>query len=135
MDVYKKFGIKKTKSRDMILKELEKIDNPICCEDLYNILSSNNSINLTTVYRNLNTFYKLGIVSKFVNDDNTAYYALANKSHKHYIICNNCQKKIELDSCPINLESIDLHGFKPTSHILEIHGLCEKCAKIIKNDK
>lgn len=130
MNIFGKYGLKKTKTRTIIFDKFKEIKEPISAETLYDLISKDQSINLTTIYRNLNTLEELNIVEKIVRQDGIAYYSLKSNGHSHYMICDRCKIQIQLESCPIDInffKQVNESGFEPTGHILEIHGLCEKC--------
>ncbi|MDO5028323.1 MAG: Fur family transcriptional regulator [Bacillota bacterium] len=129
MDLFKKYKLKRTKTREIIIEALKSAKKPISTEELYKTLSDENNINLTTVYRNLNTLVEIGFINKIVRQDGIAYYSLENLD-VHYIVCDSCNKQIELDHCPIDhsfFEEVDNKGFKTKGHIFEVHGLCKDC--------
>lgn len=129
MDLFKKYNLKRTKTREMIIDALEKASKPISSEELYTELSKKSNINLATVYRNLNTLSDLGFINKVVRQDGIAYYSLE-EVDVHFMVCDSCNKHIELDHCPIDhsyIEEINESGFKVIGHIFEIHGVCKDC--------
>ncbi|WP_054251939.1 Fur family transcriptional regulator [Neofamilia massiliensis] len=129
MDLFKKYKLKRTKTREIIIDGLECIKKPISAEELYAYLSKNHDINLATVYRNLNTLAEIGFINKVVRQDGIAYYSLE-EVDIHYMVCDSCNKQIELDHCPIDhdfFEKINKSGFKSKGHIFEIHGVCKDC--------
>ncbi len=131
-DIFSKYGLKKTKARQMIYEALNNLNRPVSTEELHCNLLKNYSINLATVYRNLNTLEEINIVEKVVRQDGISYYYLPKKGHSHYMVCDSCNDHFELDICPLDLNLVDKtydNGFKSTSHILEIHGICKKCQK------
>lgn len=138
MDIFSKHGLKNTKTRQIIYEKLKEIKEPINAEELHKIISEENSINLVTVYRNLNTLADLNIIEKIIRQDGIAYYSLVEDSHAHYMVCDVCNSQFKLDECPIDIENLNLiekDGFKPTGHILEIHGVCKNCQDLKKKSK
>ena len=127
----KDFGIKSTKSRKSILDILESSDEPLTAEDIYKQLI-NEGINLSTVYRTLQSLNELDIINKEIDKAGKALYMILKENHKHVLVCTKCGKKIYLKSCPydnINKELEKTTGFKVEDHNIEIYGLCETCKK------
>ena len=127
----KNFGIKSTKSRNQILEILEKTNEPLTAEDIFKKVIDKN-INLSTVYRTLNSFYDQNIVSKEIDKEGRALFVMVREKHQHVLVCTKCGKKIFLKECPyneINQHIFDNTGFKVENHNIEIYGLCMECQK------
>ena len=119
--------MKMTKQRKMILDFLNQTKDPKSAEMIYSEIGSE-TLNLSTVYRTLDTFFLQGIVSKSTMK-NTAFYYLTKKDHHHYMICLNCQKMYEMDC---HLDDMVHHiaeknHFKITHHDMTIYGYCAAC--------
>ena len=69
--------------------------------DIYNKLDIESiDIDLSTVYRTLETLYNHEIVDKFDLGEGKYNYKLKEKGHKHLIECEICHKHVEID-CPM----------------------------------
>lgn len=116
-----------TKPRKIILDLLSNSTQLKSAEMLHQELPED-TMNLSTVYRTLDTFFEQGLISKsFMN--HTTYYYLNKEDHHHYMICMGCQKMYEMD-CHIDHLAHDLaknNHFKITHHDLTIYGYCESC--------
>ncbi len=118
--------LKMTKQRTKILEFLKKQSSPVSAEDIY--IEEFKHLNLSTVYRTLDSFYEHNLVNKY-QLKNVYYYTLKTKTHKHYLVCEKCMQLIEID-CFIHddLKSIiDKYNFNVSHHELNIYGLCSKC--------
>ena len=133
-EILKREGVKSTRHRNAILLLLEKSEYPLTAEELYiSLREKTASINLSTVYRTLDTFVskKLVIKSNRV-DDGKARYELNQHEHKHHLFCVGCHKLISIEDCPMGelqkvlKKKID---FDVTGHNLEIYGYCHNCKK------
>ena len=116
-----------TKQRKMILDLLGKTEQPKSAEMILLELP-NHTMNLSTVYRTLDTFFIQGLVSKS-NMKNTAYYYINKKDHHHYMICLGCQKMYEID-CHLDHIADQVakeHHFKITHHDMTVYGYCSQC--------
>lgn len=130
MDIFKTHGIKQTKNRVTIYEKLSKMNVPVSAENLYAQLLEDHTINLATVYRNLNIFEDKGIVEKHVRKDGISYFNVLRHQHNHYMICEVCKNQFELSECPIDKKFFDEQtksGFKVTGHNVEIYGICKDC--------
>ena len=125
-------GLKNTKHRNSILHEVEQKGKPLTAEQVYLALVRQNiSINLSSVYRILNTLVEKGLIIKTsMAGENKSLFELNNFEHKHYLVCMNCKKIISVEGCPIAEYENKLKeetGFDIIGHNLEIFGYCPKC--------
>lgn len=127
----KEYGLKVTPQRIAIYRELAKTDQHPSTEMIYKrIKNYYPSISLTTVYRTLETFEKLGLISVVNVLYNAARYD-ANLNPHHHIVCVNC-KKIEdvydetLGETKINT---DIDDYKVTGFSVLFNGVCRDCSE------
>ena len=127
----KKAGLKITKARLEILKVMENHRKPLTIKQIKNFLQP--KIDLVTIYRNVETLAKLGILRKVLITDSEAFYEY-NHGHHHHFICQNCGTIEDFEVC--NTESLIKaplsHSKKfafVLDHQLELFGLCKICAK------
>ena len=126
----KGLGLKVTPQRIAIYKELASTDQHPSTEVIYKkIKDYYPNISLTTVYRTLETFEKLGLISVVNVLYNAARYD-ANLSTHHHIVCTGC-KKIE-DVYDESLNNLDiskntLGEYKIEGYSLLLNGLCKSC--------
>ena len=129
-DLLKEKNLKVTKNRKIILESLQKEENPISAEELFDKLKRENEIDLSTIYRNLNILEEKGVLLKTTNLDGINYYQINNSNHKHFLTCNNCHKKFVIEDCPVHEleEKIEREtGFIINGHNFEFTGLCPDC--------
>lgn len=121
-----------TKQREAILHLFKQSSKPQSAEMIMAKLK-NQTMNLSTVYRTLETFFDQGLISKSTIDQ-TSYYYYNKKDHHHYMICLNCHKMIEVD-CHLSHFADDVaqtHGFEITHHDMTLYGYCRECQKQMK---
>ena len=131
-NILKKAELKSTKKRQMLLFLLQKQARPMTAEELHEQANNILPMNVSTVYRTLNTLTDKGILVRSVRQDGKAYYALAQKDHYHRLVCDLCGKVIPIETCPLSEleESLENKtGFRITGHSLEFTGLCPECTK------
>lgn len=129
-DLLKEKNLKVTKNRKIILESLQKEENPISAEELFDKLKRENEIDLSTIYRNLNILEEKGVLLKTTNLDGINYYQINNSKHKHFLTCNNCHKKFVIEDCPVHEleEKIEKEtGFIINGHNFEFTGICPDC--------
>ncbi|MHB8073069.1 Fur family transcriptional regulator [Desulfosporosinus fructosivorans] len=132
-EILKREGMKSTRHRNAILLLLEHSEHPMTAEELYISLKEKTAtINLSTVYRTLDTFASKNLVIKSTMDDGKARYELNHHEHKHHLFCVGCHKVISIEDCPMGelQESLKKKiDFDVTGHKLEIYGYCHNCKK------
>ncbi len=130
IDRSKDLGIKVTPQRIAIYRELASTDQHPSTEIIYRkIKGYYPNISLTTVYRTLETFEKLGLISVVNVLYNAARYD-ANLSPHHHIVCTEC-KKIE-DVYDESLNNLDISNktlgdYKVEGYSLLLSGVCISC--------
>jgi Fur family ferric uptake transcriptional regulator len=122
LNLIKKSGYKITKPRKMILNVLLKNKNHLSAKQI--LKKTNNVVDLTSIYRTLYLFKKIGIIFEEKIDKESFYY-LSDKKH-HHIICRNCQKT---KCIPCEHKFKKIKNFTNIKHNLVLNGLCEKCNK------
>lgn len=132
-NLLKEKNLKVTKNRKILLEVLEKQENPISAEELFDKLKIVNEMDLSTIYRNLNILEEKAVLLKTTNLDSINYYQINNSDHKHFITCNNCHKKFVIEDCPVHEleEKIEREtGFIINGHNFEFTGICPDCQNI-----
>jgi len=123
--------IKNTKQRQIILNILTTATVPQTAEDIYiKAVSMVPNIAKTTVYRNIDSLFSNGIISRYRFDKDKYSYELNTNVHSHYLLCKKCGELTSLKTCPlIDLENSILKdtGFNITNHSIELFGFCKKC--------
>lgn len=135
-EILKEKKLRVTKKRIVILEILIKHDDPISAEEIFDICQKENkSLDLSTIYRNLNTMVDENLLLKTTNTDGISYFQLNNHNHKHFITCISCDRKFIIKNCPIhNIEDKieNETGFIIKGHNFEFTGICPDCQKRLK---
>lgn len=116
-----------TKKRQALLDLIKRHHQPLSAEALLQLLPSG-SIDLSTIYRNLDNFHQAGLLSKSVMEGRSYYYRVEG-DHHHFMICLGCQKMIPIE-CKLDEmahETAKKHGFTITHHDMTIYGYCREC--------
>lgn len=129
-NILKSADLKQTKKRNLILSVLESAQTALTVEEIAELASKDLKINISTIYRALNTLAEKDIVIKTLYQDGKTYFEINNHTHRHSLICTKCNKKVNIDICP--LEPIENNlaaktGYTITGHNLEIYGTCPDC--------
>lgn len=113
--------IRITEKRKRILNTLKKHKGIFSANDIHKKLSD---IDLVTIYRNLDLFYKEGIILKVNLNSNETQYEYQSAPHYH-AVCNKCKKVIHFDASRKKIEKIlGLKDFKVREIDLVVRGEC-----------
>ena len=93
----KRAGLKVTLPRLKVLEVLENADpHHLSAEDVYkNLMDTDDSVGLATVYRVLTQFEAAGIVSRHNFDDGHSVYELASEEHHDHMVDVDTGKVVE----------------------------------------
>ncbi len=128
-DVMREQGMRMTKPRERILRELFEASKPQSAEEIRQNAGFAPS-DLVTVYRNLESMLSLGRVQRIILENGTQLFEWVDaEQHHHHIICRHCHHTEPIDFCAANeLESIAQNaGFSEINHVIEVFGTCKSC--------
>jgi Fur family ferric uptake transcriptional regulator len=122
----KRAGLKVTLPRLKVLEVLENGDpHHMSAEDVYkNLLDSDDSVGLATVYRVLTQFESAGIVAKHNFDDGHSVYELASDKHHDHMVDVNTGQVLEFVNAQIEALQKQIaseHGFELVDHELVLY--------------
>lgn len=123
--------VRLTKGKKAVLECLFKSTSAMSAQEIHAELSDS-GLDLATIYRNLETLEKLGILLKTEISQKGAKYALASRKHSHSIECVECGQQVSLGDCALQglMKGIQQKtGFKNISHIVRFSGNCPQCQK------
>lgn len=131
MELQKK-SIKMTRQRKEILRLfLTQAHHLLTAAEIQQaLLKDGHQMDLSTIYRNLETLASAGVLRHIALNDNIARYELITEHHHHHLICIGCNKTEIIDLCPfqeINRYVTTQTEFLPTEHRFEIYGYCKDC--------
>jgi len=136
-DLFTSVGLKRTKGRAIILKELEDRKDHFNAEDLYSVLNRKGTkVSRPTIYRTLKLLEQFHLVERLNIKKNCFYYEpkYQKKDHGH-LICEQCGKIIDFSWGSIeNLKSevCKERYFKPDNISIHVFGICGTCQKASK---
>jgi len=120
-----------TMQRKVILEELGRVKTHPTADELYSIVRARlPRISLGTVYRNLDTLTKAGMIRKLDIGGSQRRYDGVKIPHDH-VRCLECGK-VEDICVPTELDiekvTSELSGYQIKGHRLEFVGLCPDCS-------
>ena len=126
-------GLRITRQREIILNIIQHLDGHPDADDVYDVAKRElPRINLSTVYRTLQTLKEHGVVDTHRFSEEHHHYEVTKRKEHHHLVCRKCGEIVECD-LPI-LEQIKIHaneesGFSAQSSDITVYGLCRKCRK------
>ena len=119
-----------TKRQEQLLDELMKCTDELTGQELHRKLHNGaKAMGLTTVYRNLQTLVKQGLIRSRHLPNGEVLYAPVERDI-HHLTCVSCGETTRIQGCPV--KAIDISkkvskDFELLFHTLEYFGLCKKC--------
>jgi len=131
-ELLSKKKLKITKNRLAILSIFQKGCQLINAQFIYKSLK-NKKIDLTTIYRSLLIFEKVGILKRVDLQQDSVFYELID-DHHHHIICLKCKKVSNFNGCNQDADFLIKKALKQNKnfssifyHSFDLFGLCKKC--------
>ncbi len=120
-----------TAQRTLLLEMLRQSGGHVDADELYRRARKKNSrISLSTVYRNLQLFKKLGRVEEHHFDEEHHHYEVKSGTAHQHLLCINCGKVVEF-AYPVSWKlSEDIgkqYDFDITGVEVRMTGLCSSC--------
>jgi Fur family ferric uptake transcriptional regulator len=127
-------GLKNTRERETILRELEVRKGHFNAEELYFVLNRKGAkVSRPTIYRTLKLLEKYHLIEKLDVKQNCFYYEpkYQKKDHGH-LICKRCGRIIDFPSQSFNTLKSEMDkdkNFKLDNISIQVFGLCKSCQK------
>jgi Fur family ferric uptake transcriptional regulator len=117
-----------TKQKEAILEAFHSMHRPLSIEELFHYAAGKvESINISTIYRTLKVLIGKRVIHKVDIPGEHIRYELVVSSHRHYFICQLCDKVYPLESCPHGLLDMVPPGFLLKGHSVTLSGNCTAC--------
>ena len=117
-----------TNQRRAILAALKHAGRPMGPEELLAAAREDvPSLNLATVYRNLNAMYDRQEVARVEMFGQPPRYELAGLDHHHHFLCEECDRVYDIPGCPELPKKLAPRGFQVTGHEFTLFGRCRSC--------
>ena len=117
-------GLRMTKERQILLRTLAAGHRALTPQELYEEALKVGPVGLTTTYRIIDALVETGFAQVLLIDG-VPNYCMCNPSHHHHLVCTGCHRVEAFAAC--ELDSAEIGDFHPTSHKIEIFGLCGAC--------
>lgn len=129
-------GLKATRQRHLILETFFQLDGHFSVEQLWaQVRKHDPKVSVATVYRTMKLLAESGLAhAQNFGDGQTRYEPTVGRDHHDHLICTRCSTIIEFENDRIeHLQEVvaKKHGFRVTSHKMELYGLCRACQKVV----
>lgn len=133
-----KAGYRLSEPRKRIMKLMEMADKPLSPLAIHRLLREQGvHLGLVSVYRTLELFLSLGLISQVFQPDGLVGYLPTSFGHHHFIVCQNCHKAMEFLGSEDMQELIErIHTethYQVRDHLLQFYGLCPECQALLEN--
>ncbi len=117
-EILKENGYKKTDKRELILDMFAATDKYLTARDLLDVLKKDfPGMSFDTIYRNLATFVKLGILEETeLSGERNFRMHCESAHHHHHFICMDCGNVKELNLCPMEMLGEKLPDYEIENH-------------------
>jgi len=123
-------GLRLTPQRELVLQAVRELGHATPEEVAEKVRQSHPGINLSTVYRNLETLENVGFVQHaHLGHGGVRYHAATEELHAH-LSCEHCGLIIEVPieaTAALTQSLLDDYGFHTDVAHLAIAGRCESC--------
>ena len=122
-------GLRATSQRALILEVIRR--GHLDADEIYRQARMRQPrLSLSTVYRTLRMFKKLGLVEELHFNDAHHHYEMKPSSEHHHLVCLGCGKVVEF-KCPLSPKMKEAiareKGFEITGVEIRMTGYCSKC--------
>ena len=131
MDQARQHGLRMTRQRVLVLQALCELDGHASAEDVYEQATLHRcDVDLSTVYRTLERFRDLRILSRTNLGRGCGEYEVVKDQPHHHLVCQGCGQVIDLDHAYLAASAEAIRGdfgFEPIFDHFAIFGLCWDC--------
>ena len=131
-------GLKHTRGRETILRELQVRKGHFNAEQLYSVLNRKGTkVSRPTIYRTLKLLETYHLIDRLDIKQNCFYYeSIFQKKHHAHLICEQCGKIMDLQSS--SLDTLKNEACKEEEFLLDtisvqLFGVCRSCQRATKN--
>ena len=130
-------GLKSTRQRNLIIDVFFAMHGHLSVEDVWSrVRQDDPRVSVATVYRTMKLLSESGLAhARNFGDGQTRYEPAVGREHHDHLICTRCGAIIEFENDQIERMQDAVarrHGFKVTSHKMELYGLCKSCQKSLE---
>jgi Fe2+ or Zn2+ uptake regulation protein len=129
---FRKHGLPVTAQRRIIFTAIIAHEDHPTAEAIYNeIRRKMPSVSRTTVYRILDTFVQLGLITRICHPGSAARFDPKTSQH-HHLICLRCESITDLEEDRLNQipwPNVHHQGFEIRDYHIHFRGICARCRR------
>jgi len=126
-------GLRATSQRALILEVIRQGKGHLDAEELHRRAQQKQPrLSLSTVYRSLQAFKKLGLIEELHFDENHHHYEIKPSEEHHHLVCLGCGRVIEFQyslAQVIRRKVAEARDFEITGSEIRITGYCSACRR------
>ena len=126
-------GVPLTAQRRAILQTLLVLDGHPTADDVHAIVArATDDISRTTVYRALETFVRMGVITKVCHPGSAVRYDVHTEMH-HHLVCLRCDALMDISDSrldAIRIPDTSDFGFEVTDFRVQLRGICRSCRRL-----
>lgn len=127
-------GLKSTRQRSLIIDTFFEAHGHLSVEEVWaQVRARDPKVSVATVYRTMKLLSESGLAhARNFGDGQTRYEPAVGRHHHDHLICTNCGRIVEFENDRIEQMQDAVakkHGWKVTSHKMELYGLCKDCQR------
>ena len=130
-ELIRRQGYRLTPQRQLILAVVDELGGHCTPEAIYqHVQARTDTINRATVYRTLDFFLGLGLVTVAHCKEGRVIYELAGSIPHHHLVCQQCETILPVEHMLVQplFEALgERFGFQVNTDHLMLFGLCAKC--------
>jgi Fur family ferric uptake transcriptional regulator len=131
-DQIRKRGFRVTPQRGVILETIAHMGGHLSVPEVFSEARDRlPGLNITTIYRTLETLHRAGMVDLFYSGSGPTRFALRDPDASHgHLVCTECQKIFDIDESLITRVAVEVDrstGFSIDPHHLTLLGVCDDC--------
>lgn len=123
-------GLRITVQKRAILEAVLDLDNHPTADQVYeSVARVVPDISRTTVYRTLEAFARIGVITKACHPGSSTRYDPRVELH-HHLICLHCDAVIDITDTGLDalkLPDTSDHGFEVRDFRVQLRGICRRC--------
>ncbi|MBI2439590.1 MAG: transcriptional repressor [Candidatus Moranbacteria bacterium] len=126
-------GLRLTRTRRVFVELFTRNKKPISVLDILDeFRRTRQKVNKTTVYREIERWQTLHIVSEVLFGERVSRYELVLRGHHHHLVCVECEhvEEVEVNERDLHCQEKKMSQEKKFTflrHSLEFFGLCAQC--------
>ena len=130
----RKRGFRVTPQRGVILETIAHMGGHLSVPEVFSEARDRlPGLNITTIYRTLETLHRAGMVDLFYSGSGPTRFALRDPDAAHgHLVCSECEQVLDIDDNLIARLAGEVEhrtGFSIDPHHLTLLGVCDDCAE------